>query len=140
MAAPALTARPPAPASRTARAGGEFLGTGAPRRGEDFADHQRRTTANVACDTPIIGPFLSWLMGGLQLQIEHHLAPGMPHTACPVLARRIEARCAEKGLDYVVYPNLWTAVAAHYRWLASMESLLRRPAPPRRPFTEHPTA
>lgn len=104
----------------------EFLGTGAPRRGEDFADHQRRTTANVACDTPVIGPFLAWLMGGLQLQIEHHLAPGMPHTACSVLARRIEARCAEKGIDYVVFPNLWTALAAHQRWLVSMG---KRPTP-----------
>ncbi len=91
-----------------------------PRRGDDFVAHQLRTTANVGCDTPVIGPSVAWLMGGLHHQIEHHLAPGLPHTSYPDMAEGIKDLCAATGTDYRVHPSLWAAMASHTRWLRAM--------------------
>jgi linoleoyl-CoA desaturase len=104
----------------------EFVDESAPRRGDDFVLHQFRTTANIRCDTPVVGPFIGWLMGGLHHQIEHHLAPGLPHTTYPAMAERVRVLCASRGINYRVHTSLWSAVGSHTRWLRSMG---RRPAP-----------
>lgn len=91
-----------------------------PRRGDDFAAHQLRTTANVELSTPIIGPPIAWLMGGLHHQIEHHLAPGLPHTAYPAMAVGVQRLCAAHEVDYHVHPSFWAALRSHGRWLRIM--------------------
>lgn len=98
----------------------EFLDPTAPRRGNDFALHQLRTTADVACDTPLVGPAAAWLMGGLHHQIEHHLAPGIPHTAYPRMAARVRQVCDDVHLPYHVHRSVWSALHAHARWLKTM--------------------
>jgi linoleoyl-CoA desaturase len=98
----------------------EFAEESTPRRGNDFAAHQLRTTADVRCRTPLIGRPIAWLMGGLHQQIEHHLAPGLPHTSYPAMARRIHATCAERGIEYHQHTSLWSALASHTRWLRAM--------------------
>jgi linoleoyl-CoA desaturase len=103
----------------------EFPDPAAPRRGDAFVNHQFRTTANVRCSTPIVGPFVGWLMGGLHHQIEHHLAPGLPHTTYPAMARRVSEMCRSRGIDYRVHTSLFSAIASHARWLRAMG---RRPA------------
>jgi linoleoyl-CoA desaturase len=98
----------------------EFAEAATPRRGDDFVNHQLRTTANIRCTTPVIGPFVSWLMGGLHHQIEHHLAPGLPHTSYPAMSKRVRELCAERGINYRVHTNFWTALRSHARWLHTM--------------------
>ncbi len=98
-----------------------------PRRGAAFELHQLRTTVDV--DTRFAG--LRWLMGGLDHQIEHHLAPRLPHTLYPLLARRLRAACAERGLTYRVHPTFTAAVRSHVRWLRQMG---RRPDSRLRPL------
>lgn len=93
---------------------------------QSFEQRQLRTTADVRCRGAVIGPFARWLMGGLDHQIEHHLAPRLPHTAYPGMARRLEALCSERGLAYRAHPSIWAALASHGRWLRTMG---RRPAP-----------
>jgi linoleoyl-CoA desaturase len=66
----------------------DFVADGTPRRGSEFVTHQLATTADVRCAAPIGGPAFAWLAGGLQHQVAHHLAPRLPHTAYPSLARR----------------------------------------------------
>jgi linoleoyl-CoA desaturase len=90
------------------------------RRGDDFAAHQLRTTANVNCDTPVVGPPIAWLMGGLHHQIEHHLAPSLPHTSYPEMAVQIRRLCAAHDLEYHVHSSLWAALRSHARWLRTM--------------------
>lgn len=90
------------------------------RRGNDFALHQLQTTANVECHTPIVGPFIGWLMGGLHQQIEHHLAPGVPHTAYATMGQRVRELCADRGITYVSHSSMWAAVRSHMRWLKLM--------------------
>jgi linoleoyl-CoA desaturase len=87
-----------------------------PRRGAAFELHQLATTVDVDVRVPI----LRWLMGGLHHQVEHHLAPRVPHTLYPLLARRLRAACAERGLTYHLHPSFAAAVRSHARWLRTM--------------------
>jgi linoleoyl-CoA desaturase len=94
----------------------EFALPDAARRGENFELHQLRTTVDLDCR---LVP-LRWLMGGLDHQVEHHLAPRLPHTIYPLLAARLRPVCAERGIVYRVHPSLWAALRAHARWLKRM--------------------
>ena len=98
----------------------EAVDAGSPRRGRDFATHQLRTTANVATPGPVSGPLLRWIAGGLDHQIEHHLAPGLPHTIYPALAARFRTALARCDIHYRVHADPLTALCAHARWLRTM--------------------
>lgn len=93
-----------------------FVSADEPRRADVFELHQLRTTLDV--DTRI--PGLRWLMGGLNHQIEHHLAPRVPHTLYPLLARRLRTACAARDLPYHSHPTFVAAVRSHARWLREM--------------------
>lgn len=95
------------------------------RRGEEFAAHQLRTTVDVASPVPIVGNLFRWLCGSLDHQIEHHLAPGLPHTIYPRLAEQLREACDEHGFEYGLHPGVWAAIGAHTRWLRAMG---RRPS------------
>jgi linoleoyl-CoA desaturase len=98
----------------------EFFTPNAPRRGADFELHQLRTTVDIRTRIPLVGDFVRWLMGGLDHQIEHHLAPKLPHTLYPAIAPDLEAACAARGITYRVHPGLMSAVRSHARWLRQM--------------------
>ena len=102
-----------------------FVSAGEPRRGEDYVLHQLSTTADVRCATPLLGPVFAWLAGGLHHQIEHHLAPRLPHTIYPLVAARLRHACPERGLPYELHASVGSAIASHARWLYRMG---RRPA------------
>jgi linoleoyl-CoA desaturase len=84
----------------------EFFDADAARQGLDFELHQLRTTVNIRCRVPVLRSFLHWWMGGLDHQIEHHLAPRLPHTVYPVIAPRLQAACAERAVAYRAHPSL----------------------------------
>ena len=90
------------------------------RRRDDFATHQLLTTCDVASPLPVAGSFFRWLVGGLDHQIEHHLAPSLPHPVYPALARRFREQCRLHGIAYHLHPGIWAAVSAHARWLREM--------------------
>jgi linoleoyl-CoA desaturase len=64
--------------------------------------------------------WLSWYVGGLDHQIEHHLFPRYPHTIYRHLVRTIEEFCRDNGIDYGRHQSLGAAIRAHYRWLRQM--------------------
>jgi linoleoyl-CoA desaturase len=64
----------------------EFANPADTYRGPQFQLHQLRTTMNIRCAVPALRPVVRFVMGGLDHQIEHHLAPGLPHTVYPVIA------------------------------------------------------
>jgi linoleoyl-CoA desaturase len=88
-------------------------GTDAPT---PWAEHQVMTTANFSPRSPV----LSWLVGGLNYQIEHHLFPRICHEHLPALAPIVQATCEEFGVRYVCYPTVGAALSAHVRWLRTM--------------------
>ena len=90
------------------------------RRGDDFAVHQLLTTVDIASPMPLVGHLFRWVAGGLDHQIEHHLAPRLPHTAYPLVAARFRAACSEHGIVCRVHPGIWKALCSHTRWLRTM--------------------
>jgi linoleoyl-CoA desaturase len=66
---------------------------------------------------------LTWVIGGLNFQIEHHLFPRLPHTIYPTLAPIVRRVAAEHGVRYTHHPTLKRAVGSHYRYLREMSRL-----------------
>jgi linoleoyl-CoA desaturase len=96
----------------------DFVEPAAERRGSSFQLHQLRTTVNVRCGS--IAWASRWVMGGLDHQIEHHLAPRLPHTVYPLMGRRLESICVEQHLPYRTHTSAWQALRSHGRWLKAM--------------------
>jgi linoleoyl-CoA desaturase len=89
-------------------------GTG--RMGDAWAAHQGRSTVDFARHTRV----LSWLLGGLNFEVEHHLFPRVCHVHYPALSRVVEAVCQEYGVRYSAHPSLLAGLRAHHRWLRRM--------------------
>lgn len=83
---------------------------------DEFAAHQIKTTANFATQNKVI----SWLVGGLNFQIEHHLFPKISHVHYPAISKIVQKVCHEYQLNYVEYPTMGRAVLAHVRFLKAM--------------------
>lgn len=98
----------------------EFVLPTAARRNDDFVWHQLRTTVNIAPNRSLIGRFRSLLIGGLDCQVEHHLAPEMPHTTYAAMGRRLRAACAENGIRYRTHTSVASAIRSHHRWLRTL--------------------
>jgi len=75
--------------------------------------HQMRTTANYAPKSRI----LSWLIGGLNYQVEHHLFANVCHVHYHKIAPIVQSVAAEYGLPYHVNRTFFGAVANHARLL-----------------------
>lgn len=83
---------------------------------DDWAEHQLKTTANFATGNKI----LSWFIGGLNFQIEHHLFPHVSHIHYPQLAKIVKATCMEYGIPYIEHPKVRLALASHVNQLKSL--------------------
>lgn len=79
----------------------------------EWAIHQIKTTANFSPNSKIV----SWLVGGLNYQIEHHLFPRISHIHYPALSNIVKNTCAEFGINYAVNPTLAGAVKSHYKFI-----------------------
>ncbi len=83
---------------------------------DEWALHQLKTTANFATDNKLI----SWLVGGLNFQVEHHLFPKISHVHYPAISKIIKQACQEYGITYIEYPKMRLAVASHVSFLKQM--------------------
>jgi linoleoyl-CoA desaturase len=83
---------------------------------DEFAIHQIKTTANFATKNKLV----SWLVGGLNFQIEHHLFPKISHVHYPAISNIVRAVCMEYQLQYIEYPTMRKAIGAHVRFLKNM--------------------
>lgn len=79
----------------------------------DWAVHQVETTVDCARDNRL----LSWFVGGLNFQVEHHLFPQICHIHYPAISRVVEETCGEFGLRYRCNETILGAIRSHYRWL-----------------------
>jgi linoleoyl-CoA desaturase len=79
----------------------------------EWAIHQVKTTANFSPSNRII----SWFVGGLNYQIEHHLFPRVSHIHYPALSKLVQAECAAFGLPYHSLPSFGAAVNSHFRFI-----------------------
>ncbi|WP_044002784.1 fatty acid desaturase family protein [Hymenobacter swuensis] len=83
---------------------------------DEWAIHQIKTTANFATDNKVI----SWLVGGLNFQVEHHLFPNISHVHYPALNKIIRQMCEEFNIEYNEYPKMRYAVASHVAHLREL--------------------
>jgi linoleoyl-CoA desaturase len=63
---------------------------------------------------------VTWLLGGLNHQIEHHLFPRVSHVHYPALSRIVKETCHRFDLDYMNFPTTRSAIASHYRFMREM--------------------
>ena len=75
----------------------------------DWAIHQMQTTANFATKSK----FLTWMLGGLNFQVEHHLFPRISHVHYPKLNEILKATAMEFNVQYVEFPTMRSAVKSH---------------------------
>jgi linoleoyl-CoA desaturase len=84
--------------------------------------HEMQTTANFGPKNRL----LSWYVGGLNFQVEHHLFPRVCSVHYPAISGIVKEVAVQYGLPYNAYPTLRAAIASHYRTLRQFGS--RRPA------------
>lgn len=90
------------------------MGNGGEKRMEEnWAVHQLLNTSNYAPRNK----WLSWFIGGLNYQIEHHLFPGVCHVHYPKLSPIIHNSAKAFGLPYNVQPTFLHALRDHARML-----------------------
>lgn len=89
-------------------------------KGRDVVVHQLATTVDFEARNPLLRFYMSFLCGGLEYQVEHHLMPRVPHTFYPTLARRLRTLCSEHGLEHRDHASVASALRAHQRHLRAM--------------------
>ncbi len=82
----------------------------------EWAIHQIETTANFATRNKLI----SWLVGGLNFQIEHHLFPKISHIHYPQISKIIKKTCEEFNVKYIEYRHMRDAIVSHAMHLKRM--------------------
>ena len=81
-----------------------------------WAVHEVETTVNFCPRNRV----LSWLVGGLNYQIEHHLFPRVPHTHYARIAEIVQRNAELHGVRYVAQHSLRAALRSHFRHLRTM--------------------
>ncbi len=83
---------------------------------DEWAIHQLKTTADFATRNKVV----TWLVGGLNFQIEHHLFPKISHVHYPALHSIIKKICEQHGIQYIEFKNVRFAIASHVTFLKQM--------------------
>lgn len=87
--------------------------------------HEMMTTANFATGNRL----LTWYVGGLNYQVEHHLFPRVCSVHYPDIRPIVQDSARRHGIPYHEAPTLWAAIASHYRMLRKYGSGYREPLP-----------
>jgi linoleoyl-CoA desaturase len=83
---------------------------------DEWAVHQVETTADFATGNKII----SWLTGGLNFQIEHHLFPRISHVHYPAIHKFVKEACQKFSIRHNDYPSMTAALRSHFRFMKQL--------------------
>ncbi|WP_099367582.1 fatty acid desaturase family protein [Sphingobacterium sp. 1.A.4] len=83
---------------------------------DEWMVHQLKSTSNFATRNK----FLTWLLGGLNFQVEHHLFPKISHIHYPELNRIVKSTCNDFGIPYHEYPTFWSSFNSHFNFIKTM--------------------
>lgn len=81
-----------------------------------WAIHQMHTTTNFAGENRL----LSWYVGGLNFQVEHHLFPNICHVHYRALSPIVKATAQEFGVPYKMKRTFRDAMVAHFQILKDL--------------------
>jgi linoleoyl-CoA desaturase len=74
-----------------------------------WAVHQMNTTVNFSRNDP----FITWYVGGLNYQVEHHLFPKVCHVHYPAISDIVRQTAAEYNVPYLENKTFLQAVRSH---------------------------
>lgn len=94
-----------------------------------WAVHEMCTTSNFATGNRA----LTWYVGGLNYQVEHHLFPHVCSIHYPELQEIVRQVASRHRIPYNEHPTLSAAVGSHFRILRQFGSGERTMAPPDSP-------
>ena len=80
---------------------------------DEWAVYQVKATANFATENKIV----SWFVGGLNFQVEHHLFPRVSHVHYHALNKIVKQQCLQFNVAYNEFPTMAKAVASHFRMM-----------------------
>jgi len=79
----------------------------------NWAIHQLLTTTDYAPKSRIF----SWLIGGLNYQVEHHLFPNISHVHYKKISQLVKDTAYKYNLPYYVQGNFFLTVYSHFKML-----------------------
>lgn len=79
----------------------------------NWAIHQMNTTVNFSRKSK----FISWYVGGLNFQVEHHLFPTICHVHYPEISHIVKTTAEEFGIPYLENKTFMGALRSHIRIL-----------------------
>jgi len=82
----------------------------------EWAIHELKTTANFAMNNKVV----SWFVGGLNFQVEHHLFTRVSHVHYPAIAKIVKAHCEKFDVPYHYYNTMTGAVISHIRLMKQL--------------------
>ncbi len=83
---------------------------------QEWAIHQIQTTANFGTGNKV----LSWFLGGLNFQVEHHLFPRISHVHYPAINMLVKETCKEHNIMYIEFSSLAAAFWSHLKHIRKM--------------------
>lgn len=96
--------------------GTEFKSGDQPKIEEEWMIHQIQTTSNFSTKNSV----LTWLLGGLNFQVEHHLFPKISHVHYPALNRIVRETCEKHNIKYNEFGSFWQALNSHVQVIKQM--------------------
>ena len=81
-----------------------------------WAIHQLKTSIDFAHKSPI----LTWFLGGLNYQVEHHLFPTISHAHLPQISEIVKKTAKEYGIPYLYHKTFYGAVLSHFSHIKKM--------------------
>jgi acyl-lipid (7-3)-desaturase (Delta-4 desaturase) len=88
---------------------------------KDWAEWQIRTSASWG------ESIWSFLSGGLNLQIEHHLFPGMAHNLYPKIVPIVKEECAKAGVPYHGHEGVFGLIPITYKMFSFLHKMGKNP-------------
>jgi len=85
----------------------------------NWAIHQMNTTVNFSRKNKL----LSWFVGGLNFQVEHHLFPKICHVHYPKISCIVKDTAEEFGIPYLENHTIASALTAHFKLLKNFGTI-----------------
>jgi len=89
-------------------------------KAKTFRERQVLTSHNIIPENSAYSMVNWWVSGGLNLQIEHHLFPGVHHYHLLKLQPIVEGICKKYGVQYITTPSYTAAIVKYIAFLKSL--------------------
>jgi len=83
---------------------------------DEWIMHDLKTTADFATKNK----FITWWLGGLNFQIEHHLFSKISHIHYPAICNIVRQTRIDLGLPHIEHPKMYLAIKSHISYLKKL--------------------